>query len=166
LSKGRALKVLPSLEKLHFNLVYDPIEGLLKWRQSGELFGWFEASGYLIGSFEGREFFAHRLIYKMMTGEEPDVVDHIDGNVKNNKWLNFRNVSIQINNRNRRSKKPNPSGHRGISIDPNGKFRAHICANKKRITLGRFERLTDALSARKKAERKYNFHENHGKWDL
>ena len=35
--------------------------------------------------------------------------------------------------------------------------------NNKRINLGNFIELKDAIDARKKAEKKYGYHENHGK---
>lgn len=44
-----------------------------------------------------------------------------------------------------------------------GKWRAQIVVSGILIFLGYFERKQDAITARKEAEVKYNFHENHGK---
>lgn len=161
------MKQLPSLESLHLNLSYDPIGGDLRWRQTGELFGSENSRGYLAGDFENVSFLVHRIVFKMMTGEEPEIIDHINGRTKDNSWKNFRNVSIQLNNKNKAIPKNNTSGRIGVSIDPGGRFRAHICVKGKRITLGRFDNISDAIAARVKAEKENDFHPNHGKrWNL
>ena len=88
-------------------------------------------------------------------------VDHIDHNRSNNVWLNLRNVASrdnQMNMTNRVSK----LGNQGVRQLKSGKYHAYIMANRKQLTLGSYEELSDAVKARKEAELKYGFHVNHG----
>lgn len=52
-----------------------------------------------------REYMAHRVIYWLHTNEWPEVVDHIDGNPRNNAFSNLRGGSQQQNMANLRIKK-------------------------------------------------------------
>lgn len=85
----------------------------------------------------------------IMNPPEGMVVDHIDGNVKNNMRSNLRICTRSDNQRNRTVlNKNSSSGHRGVSWD---KFRkkwvAQLSINYKHIYLGRFDRKEDATSA-------------------
>ena len=57
--------------------------------------------GYRCGRLNYQYVLAHRVIWKMMTGEEANEIDHIDGNRGNNKWQNLRSVTTSINRRNK-----------------------------------------------------------------
>lgn len=59
---------------------------------------------------------AHRLIWELLFGEIPDgmVVDHIDGNTRNNKADNLRCVELTVNNQNRTLQRDNSSGLSGV----------------------------------------------------
>lgn len=154
---------LPEAEVLNLLLSYDPSTGLLIWRHNCLPFGT-PRKGYVAGVIDGKRYYAHRLIYKMMTGREPSaVIDHVDGNRSNNAWFNIRSCDSSTNSRNLSMPTHNTTGRVGVSRDPNGRFRAHICINKRRITLGRFDTFEAAASARSAAEAKYGFHKNHGR---
>jgi hypothetical protein len=61
-----------------------------------------------------------------MTGDFPkNEVDHRDGNVTNNKWLNLRDVDHVLNQRNKKKHRNNTSGYNGIIQDRRW-YRAHI----------------------------------------
>jgi len=64
--------------------------------------------GYLRASlvFSGFRFRigVHRLAYFLRTGEQPEFIDHEDGNPSNNRFDNLRATSSSGNNRNRRKK--------------------------------------------------------------
>ncbi|EIT85925.1 hypothetical protein A374_08819 [Fictibacillus macauensis ZFHKF-1] len=50
----------------------------------------------------------------------------------------------------------NKSGHKGVCwYKPRNKWRAYICFKGDRINLGHYEKLEDAVAARKEAEEKY-----------
>ena len=57
--------------------------------------------GYRCGRLNYQYVLAHRVIWKMMTGEEANEIDHIDGNRGNNQWNNLRSVTTSINRRNK-----------------------------------------------------------------
>lgn len=57
-------------------------------------------------------------------------------------------------NRNQRKRKDNASGIPGVSIS-SGKWQASIGVNKKKIYLGKFTDINDAIRARKEAEKRY-----------
>jgi hypothetical protein len=44
---------------------------------------------------------AGRAAYVMMTGEQPDHIDHINGLPHDNRWCNLRSVTVTENNRNK-----------------------------------------------------------------
>jgi hypothetical protein len=62
-----------------------------------------------------RAFALHRVIYKLKTGEEPETVDHIDGNTHNNKIENLRSATQSQQLQNRKVFKSNKLGLKNIS---------------------------------------------------
>ena len=113
---------------------------------------------YIKVGFDNTYYYAHRIIWVWMTGQQPNNIDHIDGNGLNNKWKNLRSVPHRINCKNQKIYTTNTSGKGGISYrkDTN-KWRARIMVDDKPINLGSFEDKEDAISARIKAEQKYRF---------
>ncbi len=105
----------------------------------------------------------HRIAYElhnnMLLG--PSVIDHKDHNKLNNKPDNLRRVTRAINNRNLGLKKGNKYGCNNIEQLPGGSYRARITVAGKRIPLGTFRNIDDAIAAKHKANKKYGFHENH-----
>jgi len=88
-------------------------------------------------------------------------VDHIGGNKNDNRKSNLRipadNYGFQsYNNMNKRLQSNNTSGYPGVYYckDRNN-WRAVIGINNKRINLGLFNTLEEAVKARKEAEEKY-----------
>jgi len=108
---------------------------------------------------------AHRIIWFMYYGEWPkDQIDHINGDATDNRIENLRDVSCQDNQRNVRRKGNNTSGTTGVHWHiSKKKWEAQIMINDKRLFLGRFKHKEDAIAARKAAEKKYGYHENHGR---
>ncbi len=91
-------------------------------------------------------------------------VDHIDGDQSNNRLNNLRVVTCQGNMRNAKLPSTNKSGVIGVYWNSAvGKWRANIKINYKCIHLGYYTNKDDAIKARKAAEIKYGFHENHGR---
>tara|TARA_R110000744_G_C19070137_1_gene530057 strand:- start:83 stop:661 length:579 start_codon:yes stop_codon:yes gene_type:complete len=91
-------------------------------------------------------------------------VDHIDGDGSNNELSNLRVVTCQENMRNAKLSYGNKSGAVGVCWNYNaGKWRSAIRIDYKTIHLGYYTNKDDAIEARKAAEVKYGFHENHGR---
>lgn len=107
---------------------------------------------------------AHSVVWMLVHGECPDVIDHIDGNGLNNRIDNLRNVSHSENLRNSRISKANTSGCTGVYWNKNlNKWISIIRVDCKSLSLGYFEDWFEAVCARKSAENKYGYHENHGR---
>lgn len=107
---------------------------------------------------------AHRLAWLYMNGEWPNQIDHADGNGLNNIFKNLSNVTHRVNHRNTRLRSTNKSGFCGVIFQKRDKnWRAQIKIDGIMIHLGCFKEIDDAIDARKKANKEYNFHENHGK---
>jgi hypothetical protein len=105
-----------------------------------------------------------------MTGEDPGVekeVDHINGNRGDNSWNNLRIVSRKENGKNMQRKKNNSSGVTGVSwASDRRKWASYIMVNRKKINIGHFTELSEAIAARKYAEKLYGFHVNHDRVPL
>lgn len=92
------------------------------------------------------EFLAHRLIHKIVTGEEPsDEIDHRDGDGFNNRWANIREATHQQNQCNTKlrigTKYP-----RGVYRIHNN-YAASIRAHGKRRNLGTYKTPEEAHAA-------------------
>jgi hypothetical protein len=107
---------------------------------------------------------AHRLAWALVHGTWPtDQIDHINGDRADNRIVNLRVVTNAENGRNRKLSKNNSSGYNGIyKIKRSNSFHVEIHYNNRRIFLGQFKKLEDAIRARKKANLKYGYAKNHG----
>lgn len=106
-----------------------------------------------------------RVVWAMTYGYWPKLeIDHIDGNPLNNRIDNLREVDHVTNGRNQRTPTNNTTGVCGVYRYRTGdKWVAAIKVNYKKIHLGLFDTIEEAAAARKEAEIKYGFHENHGR---
>lgn len=181
-----AYKALPPKDNLHQLFRYDPETGILYWRErhedmfkdgaqpkshnaaiwnaknAGKPAGSKVAAGYIdVSVLSAGRLLAHRVIWKMMTGDEPNDIDHINGNRSDNRFANLRSVTHETNGRNLSRRVNNTSGAVGVSRHRR-KWVARINPARKTIYLGIFDSFDDAVAARRAAEVKYGFHENHG----
>lgn len=110
--KGWRVKPLPSRDELLEALTYCPESGVLRWRwRDDHLDSWnarfagsiafrTKTGGYRAGKFNGVTYFAHRIIWKMLHGDDPEVIDHINGDPSDNRASNLRSGSQSENCRN------------------------------------------------------------------
>lgn len=107
---------------------------------------------------------AHRIIWKMIYGENPKFIDHIDGNPENNKLHNLRSVTKQTNAKNQRLRSTNTSGVNGVSWKE-GKniWRVRVRERDTHIHLGHFANFEDAVACRQAYDDANGYHPNHGK---
>jgi len=124
-------------------------------------------NGYVEVSIDGKAYYAHRLIWLIMTGAMPcDQIDHIDHNPNNNRWENLREATHQENSKNMSMPVNNTSGHVGVSqLYDSDRYQAYIDIDGKRKSLGLFDSFNDAVAARRAAQEKAGYHGNHGTGD-
>jgi hypothetical protein len=159
---------LPDAETLRSLLSYDPETGVLTWltrpatskvnknfnaRFAGKEAGTIESWGYRQLRIFRKLQMAHRVIWKMVTGEEPpDHLDHKDGNPSNNRWLNLRAANALENSWNSSVRSNNSSGHECIypldTVRPTSKkFRVQMQVGGKKKLIGDFHTIEEAKAA-------------------
>lgn len=135
---------LITVARLRELLHYEPETGIFKraiavgsrgCHRAGEIVGTPCGKGHLSVELDGRAYYLHRLAVLYMTGAWPAAeVDHRDTEPTNNRWLNLRDVSHQVNTQNLRTPGVNnTSGFLGVSFDAaRGKFEAGLKVGDKR----------------------------------
>lgn len=110
-------------------------------------------AGYRTFKFHSIDYKTHRVIWFLMTGHQPMVIDHIDGNPNNNLFSNLRSRTQKDNSNNkifhRRGKRPGVSMHKSTD-----KWQAYVDDAEGRSHLGLFTNLNDyacAVVANRKA---------------
>lgn len=153
---------------------YNPKTGKFVWgrRESesfnkthaGKVAGYIDWDGYRVITMDRGIYMAHRLAFLWMTGAFPSgQVDHINHIRDDNRWQNLRVVSHKENARNAALPRDNKSGVCGVGWHlETGKWRAYITENRKQIYLGLHEDFFEAVCARKSAENRLGYLENHG----
>lgn len=110
-------KPLPSQERLLALFGYSVVSGAFWWRATGQRAGWSQEKGYRCVDVDGSKFLVHRLIWKMVTGHDPDFIDHENLNTGDNWWLNLRDCSKSQNQGNREARIDNASGIKNVHWD-------------------------------------------------
>lgn len=108
-----------------------------------------------------RSVYAHRIIYAITKGHwPPDQVDHKDRNKAANQIENLREATNAQNQQNTNLQASNTSGFKGVHWhQPAGKWAARITVDGRRIHLGYFDDILDAIMARQNAEQELHpFH--------
>lgn len=124
-----------------------------------------KAGGYLYVGINGTQYLAHRIIWMMLNGFIPEgmQIDHINHKRNDNRECNLRLVTPRENRMNSSRMSTNTSGVSGVDWQKREmKWRARIKINRNELTIGYFSNKESAIAARKNAEKKYGFHENHG----
>lgn len=145
-------------------LSYDEGTGTLTWTVSrgrmkaGSVAGTPNGRGYLIIRIDGKVYPAHRLAWRIKTGEWPEgVIDHINGIGTDNRWDNLRDVTQQENLFNKREMSNNKSGSVGVRFrEEYNKWYAAIGVDGKQIHLGSYAEKDEAIAAYQKAKEYYH----------
>lgn len=138
MTKEEQFERLPSQQYLLECFQYDAEAGRLVWRErplhhflsanrstewemkrrnsalAGRPFGSKNTHGHIRGGVNGARYYAHRLIWKIVHGDEPQIIDHINGDPSDNRICNLRNGSRSDNQRNLKRSSANTSGTPGV----------------------------------------------------
>ena len=94
-------------------------DGVLLWKirparctQIGDVVGGTNGKKepYLRSRYKNQRFMIHRVVFLMHHGFMPECIDHIDGNIQNNKIENLREVTRTQNSYNSKLRKNNKTG--------------------------------------------------------
>lgn len=163
---------------------YNPDTGILTWRfrprhhfktdsqfkrinrrHAGTLAGSIKPpENYCMVQISGKKISAHRIIWMMIHGYWPKEIDHINHRGSDNRFSNLREVVHATNSKNRKLYKNNSTGLTGVLWNKAlQKWHVQIQVDQERKHLGLYEDWFDAVCARKSANNRYQFHENHGR---
>jgi len=162
------------IDDIREHLKYRPEDGVFLWKKtiknnlpSGRVAGYkkVDRSGktYIKITFKGVKYSAHHLAWALHYGVFPSLeIDHIDGNGCNNLISNLEEKTREENQKNKRLFSNNKSGIAGVRKVSDTKFRAEIRVDNISQHLLFTNDFFEACCARKSAERRFGFHENHG----
>ena len=138
-------KPLPTKEELDKKYLYDPLTGVLISRHRGTECKAENCKGYRVVRIDRREFMVHRVIWVIMTGEDPGEleIDH-DNRIKNDN--RFSNLLLATHGENQSNKNT-----RGITRHK-GRWRARVQRNGKNILDKYFDTEQEAITAVKNAK--------------
>lgn len=125
----------------------------LYWKQGNHKAGYVDEEGRTSIRLGGKLYLEHRLIFLYLKGHLPDLIDHIDRDPSNNHIANLRGADKRVNAVNTGIPSNNTSGIKGVSWHKAGvKWTAQIKDKGRKIHLGSYSLLEDAIAARLKAE--------------
>lgn len=135
---------------------YEPLSGRVLWRETGAEAGSL-SQGYIRIKRGRRSYLAHRMAWLCWYGHWPSLVDHINGDRRDNRICNLREATRSQNKANSRVSKHNQSGLKGVGFHPSsGLWRARIRVNKRLISLGLHKTAAEAHAAYAEAAKRYH----------
>lgn len=175
------IKAKVKLVKGYEDLTPELLKILFTYRDGNLYWNYSPANNTPIGSFAGssssdncyvflrinrKQFCAHRCVWIMHHGSIPAgfVIDHINGDGKDNRIENLRLATLSQNGANSKVPRTNTSGVKGVCWNKReGKWYAQMRALNKRYAVGYFATLEEAESAVKEfREKLHGEFANHG----
>lgn len=124
--------------------------------KAGQKVGHISCGGYMRTTIKQKNHLVHRIIFKMVYGYEPKIIDHINGNPLDNRIENIQEIDRSNNKLKGVINKNNTTGVKGVTFcNHYNKYVAKIHKNGKSIHLGYHDILIDAKKARLEAEKIY-----------
>lgn len=154
-SKGVPISLVRDLVR------YDQFSGKLYWvkdicrkAKMGQECGIERPDGYRRMKIKGKSFYCHRVAWAVHYGSFcENEIDHVNGDRSDNRIVNLRECTKKQNQENARPGVNNSSGVAGVGYDCRaGKWRARITVDGRRKSLGNYDSLSDAISARNNAK--------------
>lgn len=158
-------EIMLTQERLKEVLIYDPDTGNFIWAMNrmgpvrkGEIAGTIDNNGYVKIWIDRKQYRAQRLAFLYMAGNFPDIADHKNGIVADNRWCNLRNLSKTANGQNiSKPRSHNKCGFLGVQKHTDyDKFVARIVIKGKEKYLGIFDTPELAHAAYLAAKRIYH----------
>lgn len=130
---------------------FDYVEGNLIWKviksrvRIGTIAGSISGRGYVNIKLNQKAYLAHRLVYLWHYGYLPAVLDHINGDPRDNRIENLRAATPSQNQHNRSLNRNNTSGYKGVCWNKGSKkWQAKVKKNNVYKHLGFFDDILDA----------------------
>jgi len=147
---------LPDLGYLYQRFDYDPASGELRWKakqgcdretnrwnakHAGKIAGSINILGHRTVHLDSVQYYAHRIIWYMMTGNSPpEEIDHKNGKYADNRWENLRLANRSQQRHNIGKRRNNTSGYIGVSWShDHQKWFAQIVIEGRRVKRGYFD---------------------------
>lgn len=140
-------------ERLLEVLRYDPSTGQMYWRISrgtriaGAVAGNHRIDGYVYIAIDKVLYRRTRLIWLYVHGKWPsEHIDHINRDTSDDKLTNLREATRSQNLGNRKINKNNSTGFKGV-FERDGRFRAYVNVNGRRLNIGTYSTAEQAGAA-------------------
>jgi len=151
-------------EQLKELLNYDKDTGIFTWKKRtsnrikvGSIAGNLHNCGYIELKVDGTRCLAHRLAWLYEYGELPKLIDHINGDKKDNRICNLRKASYAENVYNSKVRSDNKSGVRCVSWNSRtSKWEVRVKINGKLQSFGNYKDLTLATIVANKIRQEYH----------
>jgi hypothetical protein len=134
--------------------IFDYCDGQLVWKKCrnttviGKPAGAVGGRGYVNVKLNGKTYTAHRLVYLMLHGYAPEMIDHIDRDKTNNRIENLRPATASQNVCNREAPSNSTSGIKGVRFHKRDKkWIAYAKLAGKQTHIGTFESMEAAAFA-------------------
>ena len=153
LELSRSHRTLPDAPTLWELFDYKPLTGeLIRKYKSGreKVVRYVSSDGYLAVKVIGENWYTHRIIWKWINGSDPGAmtIDHIDGNRRNNAWINLRSADTTQQHANNHKSK---GVYKRLLKNGRVRFQARIKGEDKRVYLGTFDTYDEARASYVKA---------------
>jgi len=123
---------------------YDPETGILSWivnkgsASKGKVSR--TKSCYITHMVDHKDYKATHIIWLYVYGHLPsNIIDHINGDIKDNRISNLREVTLVENNRNCKNKSNSHSRFKGAAKSKNGYYQVQIRHDNKQTYIGRYK---------------------------
>lgn len=150
-------------KRLREVLRYNRRTGIFTWiKQSGNagngrkaVVGSLRKNGYREITIDRVKYQASNLAWLYVYGRWPRMIDHKNRKPDDNRIANLRLATRRQNMQNKKMRRDNSAGFKGVSTRSNGRSRAVITVNGKRIHLGYFSTAEEAHAAYRRAAWKH-----------
>lgn len=148
-------KPLPDQDFLKSILDYDENTGIFKWKihkngmKQDRIAGSLHPQGYINIGINKIYYLAHRLAWKYVYGNDPVVIDHINGNKSDNRISNLRDCSKRENCQNMELHREGkmPGVHQDTRINGSGRWIAKIWVGNDPRRIGTYDTYEEACTA-------------------